>query len=554
MLGSIIWNTGALGSVAAWNPITWSFSVASLMTSTIRDGVLRDPGFHTPSEILTAALMPAFGADFYNRFHITTLVLDLGNLVSDQTTTVTVWNAFLRSWILDDLFLTNAEGLTISGQPAPPLQYNPLQERTWTLGISTDGPAAIDAQITWSFSNGDDVVLSVVGQRIVPWNWQPDWSQPVLESVEWMTDVIQAFRGEEQRRALRIDPRQFLEFQVTASEDERRYMEAVLWGWGSRAFALPLWFDGQNLVATLNAGATVIPLNPAQRGYEAGDLVIITDGNSRNYEAVEILSLASTITLKRPTLQTWPAGTRVYPARSAVIENLVTVDRFDGTVGTLRIQWRMTEPKAWAAAATPTYRSLPVFEQKPNWIENPTLAFERKVSVLDASTGLTENFDEAAMPLTSQRMRYTLVNRAELDAWKKRLWTLRGKQGSIWVPTWARDMKIAATIGSASLAIDVNWFGYTKQIAQDSNRRDVRIELRNGTIFYRRITGSVEVSTAVERLSIDSALGINVQPEDAVLVSFMGLSRSEADRHEFAYFTGDVTDTVFTAKGFRNEL
>lgn len=552
MLGSILWNSGAL-SPAFYNVIEDVRDEGTLASSTVGAAALVAAAAHTPV-VLAGDRQLGFLGDFYFRFHITTPILDLGNLVSDQTQEVTLWNAYRRAWILDSITLENAEGIEITGQPDPPLQYAPNQERTYELGISSDGPSTIAASITWVFSNGVGVEMLVSGLRIVPWNWAPDWEAGMLERLQWYTDVLPAARGEEQRRSLRIEPRQMLEFTPLVSGVDRRIMETTLWGWGANVWAVPLWFDGQELAATLASGATVIPLDPAMRGYEVGGLVMLTNGDPRTYEMIEIAALGSSITLERATQQTWGPGTRVYPARAAVIENEAQVTRFTGNDVAIRVQWRMVDPTPWEAEATPTYRSLPVLEHRPNWIEDPSLSFDRKTSVFDSGTGKVTVYDNADMPLTSQRMRYTLTSRAEINTWKKRLWALRGKQCPIWIPTWSDDLTVTALIASGATQIDVEWIGYTKYLSEKPNRRDIRIELNNGTIFYRHIESASEISATVERLTIDTALGVTVNIADVALVSFMGASRSDSDQHEFAYFTGDSADTAFTARGFRNEL
>lgn len=551
MLGTILWNTGTLGAWSPFNLISFSPTLGSAASSKVAGSVQSGIGTHT-AEIFTAHMLEAFVGDFYNRYHITTLVLDLGNLVSEQSEQITIWNAYRRSQILTGLDTDDAEGISISGQPTPPLLFAPLQELTWSVTISTSGPGVIDATITWHFTNGD-VVLSVVGQRIVPWNWKPDWSQAMIERIQWYTDVIEAGRGEEQRRSMRIDPRQFLEFSATLEKDDRRIMESILWNWGARAWAVPLWFDGQQLAAGIASGVSSIPVSPDGRGFQVGELLMLTSGIPNDYEMVEVASLSGSVGLVRPTSRPWPIGTWVYPARTAIIENMATLSRFTGDAVSLRLQWRMTDPTTWAAAATPLYRSLPVLEHVPNWTEDPALALERKVSILDAGTGITMTIDKAQMPQTTQRMRYTLPNKAAIDTWKQRLWALRGKQGAVWVPTWSEDLSVIVDIAALSTNIDVEWVGYTRFLKMDPGRRDVRILARNGTIYYRRITGSTEVSASIERLSIDTALGTALAAADVMLVSFMALSRNESDVAEFAYFQGDVADTVFSARAFRTE-
>jgi hypothetical protein len=552
MLGTIAWNHGAL-SPAFYNPITFPTPGGSLTRAFGSGSAMVEQHVNTPEAFVGVRQLGFYG-DFYERFHITTLDLNLGNLVSDQTQEITLWNAYRRAWILNDLVFDNAEGLTISGQPNPPLQFAPLQERTYTLGVSIDGPAIIAASISWEFSNGESVVLAVSGARIVAWSWPPDWTQGMLERLQWRTDVITAYRGQEQRRSVRLDPRQGLEFTVTAEGQDRRFMESILWNWGARTFAVPLWMDGQELAATLTSGASSIPVNPANRSYSVGDLVMLIGEDPRTYEVIEVSTLTGSIGLVRPTQQTWPPGTRVYPCRAARIINEQAIPRFTGQVASIRLQFEMSDTMPGSPAASPTYRSYPVFEQKPDWSMEPNITLARKLAVMDSDTGLVMVEDEAQIPLTSQRMKFTLVNRSELAAWRSRLYALRGKQGGIWVPTWADDLTVAALIGDTATNIDIQWTGYPRYYQMDPNRRDIRIELVSGQVLYRRITGATELSQTVERLSIDASLGLTVQPSQVALVSFMALSRNESDTAELSYFTGDVAEVTFTAKGYRSDV
>lgn len=536
-----------------YNVITWNAAGASepfvgVYGQSITEGHLQ------LSESLPATRLLGYLGDFYFRWHITTTLLDLGNLVSDQTQTITLWNAYRSAVTAGSITEGNSEGITLSGQSAPPIQWGPLQERAYTVGISVDGPASIDAALTWNFGNGDTVTLAIVGSRVIAWAWPPNWGEGIVERLEWRTDVMQAYRGEEQRRALRIEPRQSLEFSVTASSADRRLMEATLWNWGARTWALPLWYDGVELSASAAVGATLLPADPSQRSFVVGELVMLTSGNVRTVEVAEIAAVGSTITLARPLQQSWPAGTRVYPARSARIVNAAKLSRFTGLDTSLRLQWEMADPMPGTASASPTYRSIPVLEAAPQWAEDPSLEFERKVFVLDAGTGPVLLEDEADIPLTTQRMRYTLTDRAAIDTWRQRLYALRGKQGPVWVPTWADDMTMVATAASTDINLDVEWCGYTKYLQADTNRQDVRIQLANGSVIYRRILSASEVSSTVERLSLDSAVGVTINPADVVQISFMSLTRSDSDTHELAWFTGEVAEATFAARSFRHGL
>lgn len=394
--------------------------------------------------------------------------------------------------------------------------------------------------------------ITIDGQTVAAWPWSPDWQQGLLERLEWLTDVLQAYRAEEQCRALRLAPRQSLEFSVLVQGDERRQLEALLWSWGAKLFAVPLWFDGLQLDATLASGATAIPVDPAGRQFAAGDLVLLVGETGRQCELAVVDSVGADIQLASATTQDWPAGTRVFPARVARLEGQPALGRFTGAAATVRLVFEMDMPAAWPAdAGATTYRGRPVLEHGPNWLEEPQLALQRKGELLDAGIGLVAFEDEADTPLPTQGGRWLLVSRAEVNAWRSRLFALRGKQGSLWVPSWTDDLSIVADVGSSATTLDIGWIGYTDQLLGDPNRRDIRIELHDGTVFYRRITGAAVLDADTERLSIDTALGVAVPKASIALVSWLTLMRNASDSAEFAWFTGDAAETSATFRGFR---
>lgn len=513
-------------------------------------------GWQPTSASYAGDLQPMFGGDFYERWHFSALEFDFGNLIGEQSRSLTVWNAHRRARILESITLTPGQGITIGGQPPAPLQFAPQQLRAYEIVVSIDGPPTIDATILFDFDEGQLVPVAVSGSRVTAWTWRPDWGSGMLERIEWMTDVIQAYRGEEQSRSLRLDPRQQLEFGVLADGAERRHLESVLWNWGARVWAVPLWYDGVEMAALLPAGSTSIPVSTATRGFSAGGLALILGQTSRDYEVIEVdVVNPSEIVLARPTTSAWPVGSMLCPARAARIEGSPVAARFTGRASDMRLRFEMVDPVAYTAdAGATTYRGYPVLTDRPDWSEEPALTFERKLFEFDPGTGAFAVEDEAQMPLTQQSMRWLFVERAEVDRRRKLLHALRGKQGRIWVPTWTDDLIVTASIGNAALAIDVEWCGYSLYLAGDVQRRDIRIETTSGLVLYRRITSSSEINPTTERLIIDTALGVDLDPIDIVQVSFLSLCRQASDAAEFGWFTGASAMSSTTMKAIRHDV
>lgn len=508
-----------------------------------------------PAIEVTGHDQPMFGfADWYNRIHLSEYAVDLGNVVDDQVKPIVFWNAYLVPRVLNSFTGINDEGFTVTHPGVLPFTFEGLRERTYNFNISTDGPGEIDAEYMLVFDSMS-LLLPFVGQRITAWVWRPDWSTPIIERMEWKTDVLTAYDGTEQRIKLRAFPRRSLEFDFTAEGHLRRKLDSALWGWGSRQWALPVWPDGEQLSASLSIGATSVPATTDTRDYVAGGLVMLLDesGNSETIEIEEVQ--ASALTLARPTINAWEAGkTMVFPVRIARLPASHGIRRFTGDVVYGRMQFSMVDDSGWPAAVETMYRGAPVLLTVPNWIEDIGLDYARKLAEIDYGTGPRAFNDESGFPEMIQTHRWLLDGRESISEFKSWLYSRAGKYGALWVPTWAHDIIVVANIGAAAVNIDIENIDYHVRIAAGTGRQDIRIQLASGQVFYRRITGSEVIDDDIERLTIDAALGVLVTPADVVMVSFMALSRLDTDGVEITYAGGDLAEAAHPMRAIKHDL
>lgn len=509
----------------------------------------------------TGAFQPLFGADFYNRLHLSVTVLALGNVVGDQFRQVSVWNAYGYGVAMTALQLLNAEGITIAGQAPAPLAFGPLQEREWTVTVAGEGSPTIDAAVVWTFSGGAQLRLTITGNRITPWTWLPDWSRSILEALEWRTDIIEAEEGDEQRIALRVTPRQTWEFTATGQANQRQAMEAAMLGWGARVWALPLWPHGATLTGAVAAGATELLVPTLAREFAAGGLALVLSHDGAAAEVVELDSVeADRIVLRRPLLADWPSGGVVFPAKAARLTD-ASLARFTGACADAQVRFEVAQANPYAADIDlPLYRGLPVLEYEPDWSTAPTLAARRKVAEIDNDVGVPVWIDRAGFPTLRQVLRYAPLGRAQLDAHRRLLYALRGRQRPLWVPSFADDVTLRVLAADGATNIDVAAFGYTTHLRHLQGRTDIRIESDQG-VQYRRIMGSVELGGGLERLGLDSPLSWELNPAtDDVMISFLALYRLDSDRIEWEWWSGDLggdnahADTPFPIRTFRHDL
>jgi len=495
---------------------------------------------HLPAPVtLVGQLSPQFGGDFYERWHFSALVFALGNLVGNQTRQLSVWNAHRRARVLESLSLVDGEGIIVGGQPAPPLQFAPLQERIYELEITTEGPPTVEAQLVFDFDEGQTSVVLITGSRVTPWPWRPDWTRGMVETLEWQTYIDPSENENEQADRMRLSPRRTLTFGVMAEESARQAMETALDGWGGRVWSLPVWPDGLDLESNLPAGSTVTTVTTVGRDFQPGGLAMFLGEGWRDYEVVEVQTvLPGSIEFRRPTVRPWPVGTVLYPARTARMPEGIELTRFTGASSFGSVEFDFVGEQEWPAlAGLPQYRGFPVLEDPPEWTRGPTVATTRKMASRDSGFGEPEFIDRADVALLRQVFGYSPVGRAELARMRSLLYLLCGRWGAVWVPSWADDFTLVSQANTGNTALDVAWKGYTLYTPMHRNRRDLRIQ-QGGTVQYARIEGATELDANTERLGISAPLTTTLVPGQATL-RYLTLWRLDTDRLEWAWWSGD---------------
>ena len=503
-----------------------------------------------PRAALTGAADRSFRDDWYHRIHVLPAAIDFGNLVSPASQAVEVWNAFLSPVSLTAIEGTGADGVSLTGQPPPPLVYGGLTSRVHTVAASTQGSPVLSARYVLRFSNGASSTLTVTGRRVVVFGFAPNWAGGIIERLAWLTDVLESYDGSEQRIRLRSIPRRSFEFQLDLAGQDVRVLETLLHAWGARVFTVPVWTDRTVLTAPLSAGATAVRVSDAAHAdYRAGGLVAFWSDN-QHHEVGEILSLAgNALTLKQPLSRGWPAGTRVFPARFARIDGDAVVAHPTDALASARVRLEVEEASPVPAIDGPSaYRGYRVLEWRPNRIEDLTDTWRRKLAVLDYGTGPVSVDDLIGLPVVGKRLRFTFRDRAKIHAFRAWLHARQGRAVPFWLSSGQSDVEVTRPIHAADQHLAVRNIGYARYLASPTIRRDVAIRVAGGSVHHRRITGANEISEDEELLTIDAPLGLAIPLSRIGRVSFLNLVRLEADAQELFWETDGIVQAVLEVR------
>lgn len=486
-----------------------------------------------------------FVDDYYDRIHLTPQTLALGNVVSQVVREVSVWNAWrTQPATVTALVFDGGAGMTVAPEAVPAL-FAPLQERTWTLTVATEGPPLIDARLAFVFASGEVWSLTLTGQRLQAWTLPPNWNESVTETLAWLTDVQTTLAGAVVRTPLRDGPRRSWEFSVLAGRSERRHMENLLYDWSARTWALPVFVDTTHMRAPLATGATEITVDTTGLDFVVGGLAMLWR-SERAFELVEVADITGErLGLRAPTQAAWPAGTRLVPCRTARLTDAPELRRHTDRLVDTRLRFEATEPCDWPPRLPAArYRGFPVLEDRPEWTDAPTATFARRATVLDGDVGRTTVDDVSGLAWTTQSHAWRLFGRSERAGHRNLLYGLQGRAEALWLPTWTDDVEVIEPIGETALLLVVAWAGIARSLRMQAGRRHLRIELHDGTVFYRAVEAANEFDRdnhdaheRVERLRLDVALGRVVTPQRVRLASWMALVTLAGDTVELQHHT-----------------
>lgn len=379
--------------------------------------------------------------------------------------------------------------------------------------------------------------------------FRPNWRRPVLERLEWLTDVMEAKDATEVRIPLRSRPRRIMEFELLVADGALQRLDALLWAHSSEQYVLPIWTDPQPLAATLSAGATAIPAVTAGYDFAPGALAVLWQ-DADNHEAVEIDAVsADTLTLADPTVLPWPTGTRLLPARRARLPQDVALARVSAAVATGTLRFELDNTPVTPLPDATTYRGAEVALRRPNWISGIQTRYGRKLERIDYDLGAVFVDDLSHLQITQRTHRHLLHDRADIAAFRGWLHARAGRTHAYWQPQWQTDFTSAAAVAASDTSLLVQPIGVAGYAAQPG-RLDIAIRHRpTGQWVFRRID-SVTTGASSETLHLNAPIGLDAAARD-LSIMWLTLSRLEADAVEIAWHSAGVAATLYDIRSVR---
>lgn len=472
---------------------------------------------------------------FYERIHYDPAVMRLGQLLNAQERTISVWNAYFEPRTLEAVGGFDDEGLELNVGALPQV-FRPLQEKTFSLSISVEGPPTIDARYEFRWDNGT-YNYRVTGERIVVLAFPPDYQQDFTEQLKWYGTINQAYNGKEQRMALNILPKITYNYRLQLVDEELQLFDSIMWGWQNRAFAVPVWNSYTYTSQDIGQGTTTLFVESTAGREFAVDKLAIIYASAGMYEAVEVLEVqADRLLLKKPVARNWTKRVPVLPARTMRMSNEIS---YTGPVANFReVDMVLISETGENMPGVPwpeNYKGRPVLNFSPDMAGGISGSYTRNMDWEDGQYSLPLIVDKSGVGTPRQVWQYTWDSYQEAQQFKSLLQTLCGQTGTFWISTWAPDITITSVIEVGANSFIATFAQHAAMYFDRRGRRDIVINLRDGTNLYREINnvGPAPEGVEGELFVLTGPFQRRILPHEIRCVSYLTESRFENETFEF---------------------
>lgn len=452
-----------------------------------------------------------FWETFKNSLFLQPTKIDLGLVLSPSTHSVRVWSSYETSINATTITAIGTSGMSLTGRTTDVTLDAYGGYSDYTLNVSLAVSGVIDASYRWNFAGVAASVstLSIVGQRIVVFGIPPQ--KRVTERLSWRTDVIRALDGSEQRLRIREKPLVSVRFKSVTGYHVTQGAEAMLYGLGYDALAIPVWHESIRLGGVVSPGTTKIDVDTAGSTFRVGDLLILWS-DFYKYETGEISEITSTsVTLKKPVVGTWVKPV-VAPLSYGLVDS-ADFSKYKINVSENSVEYTRNSNLDIPEAATyPLYSGLPVYgELLYSSGRSSSNAYAPSVQKLDFGIKARSQKKQFDFPDVTREILVKMHSPREALDFKKFLMYLGGRQKPFWYLSHWWDFLPVGEAPTTDAVIRVRDVGFLEYYTAAPTRKWLAIKPKSGDWVYRSIA-SVSKGSAIpgqpdnEALTLDTAL------------------------------------------------
>ncbi len=346
--------------------------------------------------------------------------------------------------------------------------------------------------------------------------FEPDWSDGVIERMEWMTDIMRANNGDEQRVGVRDQPRVSLSVRYLLQRNDAAFLRNLTWRRSFYYFYLPFWPHRNVVTSTAGSGSTTIQTPGLELSVTTGSYVAFMGADGRQVEVKQVSSASTNnIVLTSAITNDWPARTTIVPCARGHLDNDFQLSLTQVTPNVTRAETQfLFDPRnnpllLPVGTADFTYAGHELWMHEPNWANDIPLDTRHFTQLIDRRVGtFRENsYGLLTWMLPEQVMQgsWFLNGRAAIDKFRQFLARRHGRMNAFWTPSWGWDFELVNPIGAADTTIVVK-YNYTAY-PPAPGRQHLMIRSKSGVCWPCEVSNIVDNGNGTSTVTIGAALG-----------------------------------------------
>ena len=355
---------------------------------------------------------------------------------------------------------------------------------------------------------------------------------PIKESLEFLTDVIEAHDSTEQRLQLRSKPRQTFNYTMPLQAWKAAAAFNTEYGAIRKDWAIPIWTEAQ-YIGTVGAGLLSINCNTSLYDLRPQSLAMLYNPCG-DFQVIEIDEVFSTyITLLADS--EFVANAWLMPVRKGWIQG--NIDKpTSGHNGKSTLAFLVDDNPVIAPTVPTQYLSDDIYYDIPLLNSGSLSAsLSQNQDIVDMELGPIGRRTHWDRPRYGKPWRSILTTPQEIRDYRKFLCRRAGKLRRFWFPTFENNMRVTSTgTITTTLVIESDSF-----INYALPRTHIAFEA-NGLWYPREISSPTQIDPQHVQFTLSSAL--NVKAEQIARISYLGLHRFDADRIELNWQGGGVVE------------
>lgn len=480
----------------------------------------------------------SFGTFFFNNVFLTPERIDAGVIVPGAEFSFELWHSFVDAKVLAGVAQTGAFGVELNGATSGAL----YAFTSCAYGVSlSQANGLIDYTAAFDFGTGSAYSFNLTASMALVMPERIDWSTQPEIGIQYLTEVIEAFDGTEQRIALRDTPRCSLSYMYSMT-DEQQYRFDNKMSTSTGSMIVPLWPMQCQLSRVVSAGDTSVALETINAHVMASDTLLISEGDESEIVSVESVD-DRVVTLTSMAKKTFSTNAVVIPARIAYPTDESNSTSLLRGFDQHSISYDLDETQIQKPAPVDDFARLnsrPIFPFRPDRSKDVTTQYNRLRETLDPLIGARSIYDRARGTLKVFGQTFTFFTEAERQRFEDFAELMNGAQGEFYIEGPGQAFELSEDVVVPTYKFKIKSSGYTNFANSHSLATNIAIKLYNGTTIYRTILSATGNPDGTETITTEE-ITLSLKTTEVETIVPLYLARFDSDEFRYIFDTNEVS-------------